>query len=157
MTTNVVQTVDVDVPVSTAYNQWTQFESFSQFMDGVERITQESDTRNHWVVKVGGVTREFDTEIVEQTPDQVISWRSVGGDTGGHSGRVTFESLGASSTRVNITLGWEPEGLVEKAGAALNFDQRQVDKSAEEFKRFIESRGSETGAWRGDVTGGVSS
>jgi len=107
------------------------------------------------VVKVGGVTREFDTEIVEQTPDQVISWRSVGGDTGGHSGRVTFETLGPSATRVNISLGWEPEGVVEKVGAALNFDQRQVDKSAEDFKKFIESRGGETGGWRGDVTGGT--
>src|SRR3712207_474672 len=125
-------------------------------MDGVESITQVSDTRNHWVVKVGGVKREFDTEITDQTPDQVIAWRSIEGDTGGHSGRVTFQSLGAASTRVNISLGWEPEGLVEKAGAALNFDQRQVDKSAEDFKTFIESRGGETGAWRGDVTGGTS-
>ena len=147
----VQKSVDVDVPVSTAYNQWTQFESFPEFMDGVESITQTTDAHNHWVVKVGGVTREFDTEIVDQTPDQVIAWRSIGGDTGGHSGRVAFEPLGASSTRVNISLGWEPEGLVEKAGAALNFDQRQVDKSAEEFKRFIESRGAETGAWRGDI------
>ena len=153
----VQKSVDVDVPVGTAYNQWTQFESFPQFMDGVESITQTTDAHNHWVVKVGGVQREFDTEIVDQVPDQVIAWRSVGGDTGGQNGRVTFESLGASSTRVNILIGWEPEGLVEKAGAALNFDQRQVDKSAEEFKRFIEARGTETGAWRGDVTGGVSS
>ena len=152
----VEKSVDVDVPVSTAYNQWTQSESFPQFMDGVESITQVSDTRNHWVVKVGGVKREFDTEITDQTPDQVIAWRSIEGDTGGHSGRVTFQSLGAASTRVNISLGWEPEGLVEKAGAALNFDQRQVDKSAEDFKTFIESRGGETGAWRGDVTGGTS-
>jgi uncharacterized membrane protein len=152
---NVEQSVDVDVPVSTAYNQWTQFESFPEFMDGVESISQASDTRTHWVVKVGGVTREFDTEIVEQTPDQAIAWRSTGGDTGGHSGRVSFEPLGPASTRVNISLGWEPEGLVEKVGAALNFDQRQVDKSAEDFKKFIESRGAETGAWRGDVTGGT--
>ncbi len=147
----VQKSVDVDVPVSTAYNQWTQFESFPEFMDGVESITQTSETHNHWVVKVGGVTREFDTEVTEQTPDQVIAWQSTGGDTGGHSGRVRFESLGASSTRVDIELGWEPEGLVEKAGAAFNIDQRQVDKSAEEFKRFIESRGAETGSWRGDV------
>ena len=150
----VSKSVDVDVPVSTAYNQWTQFESFPHFMDGVESITQEGDTHTHWKVKVGGVSREFDTEITEQVPDQVIAWRSTGGDTGGHSGRVSFESLGASSTRVNIELGWEPEGLVEKAGAALNVDQRQVDSSAEEFKKFIESRGGETGAWRGDVSGG---
>ena len=109
------------------------------------------------MVKVGGVTREYDTEITEQTADQLVAWRSTGGDTGGNSGRVTFESLGGTSTRVNIELGWEPEGLVEKAGAALNIDQRQVDKSAEEFKRFIESRGTETGQWRGDVSGGQAS
>ncbi len=150
------KTVDVDVPVRAAYDQWTQFESFPEFMDGVESITQVDDTHNHWVVKVGGVKREFDTAITEQTPDEVIAWRSTGGDTGGHSGRVMFVSLNPTSTRVDIELGWEPEGLVEKAGAAFNIDQRQVDKSAEEFKRFIESRGSETGAWRGDVDGGQS-
>jgi uncharacterized membrane protein len=121
------KSVDVDVDVSTAYNQWTQFESFPQFMDGVEWIT-------------------------EQTPDQVIAWRSTDGDTGGHSGRVTFDPLGPSSTRVDIALGREPEGLVEKAGAALNFDQRQVEKSAEDFKDFIEGRGRETGAGRGIST-----
>ena len=148
----VQKSVDVDVPVSTAYNQWTQFESFPEFMDGVESITQQGETHTHWVVKVGGVKREFDTEITEQTVDRVIAWASTAGDTGGHSGKVTFEPLGASSTRVNIELGWAPEGLVEKAGAALSIDQRQVDKSAEEFKRFIESRGTETGGWRGDVS-----
>lgn len=154
---SVHKSVDVDVPVSTAYNQWTQFESFPHFMDGVESITQQDDGHVHWVVKVGGVKREFDTEITDQTPDRVIAWHSVGGDTGGHSGRVTFEPLGAASTRVNIELGWEPEGLVEKVGAAFNVDQAQVDKSAEEFKRFIESRGVETGGWRGNVDGGTTS
>jgi len=89
--------------------------------------------------------------VTDQTPDEVIAWRSTGGDTDGHTGRVTFSSLGATSTRVTIELGWEPEGLVEKAGAALGFDQRQVDSSAKDFKQFIESRGVETGAWRGEV------
>jgi uncharacterized membrane protein len=148
----VSSTVDVDVDVTTAYNQWTQFESFPSFMDGVESVTQQGPTHTHWVVKVGGARKEFDAEVTEQTPDQVIAWRSTGGDTDGHTGRVTFESLGATSTRVNIELGWEPEGLVEKAGAALGFDQRQVDSSAKDFKQFIESRGAETGAWRGDVS-----
>lgn len=147
----VQSTVDVDVDVSTAYNQWTQFESFPSFMDGVESITQQGDTHTHWVVKVAGVGREFDTEITEQTEDRVIAWQSTGGDTGGHSGRITFEPLSATSTRVAIELGWEPDGLVEKAGSALGFDQRQVDSSAEDFKEFIENRGTETGAWRGDV------
>jgi uncharacterized membrane protein len=148
----VSSTVDVDVDVTTAYNQWTQFESFPSFMDGVESVTQQGPTHTHWVVKVGGARKEFDAEVTEQIPDQVIAWRSTGGDTDGHTGRVTFESLGATSTRVNIELGWEPEGLVEKAGAALGFDQRQVDSSAKDFKQFIESRGAETGAWRGDVS-----
>ena len=151
----VSSSVEVDVPVSTAYNQWTQFESFPQFMDGVESITQGTDTATHWKVKVGGVEREFDTQITEQTVDQVIAWRSAGGDTGGHSGRVAFTPLGASRTKVDVELGWEPEGIVEKAGAALGFDQRQVDKSTQDFKTFIESRGAETGSWRGDVSGGT--
>jgi uncharacterized membrane protein len=151
----VQKSVDVDVPVNTAYNQWTQFESFPQFMDGVDEVRQVTDTLTHWVVSVAGVRREFDAEIVEQTPDRLIAWQSVDGDTKGHNGRVTFESLGPTSTRVNIQLGWEPGDLVEKAGAALNFDQRQVDKSAEQFKSFIEARGAETGGWRGDVTGGT--
>ena len=143
--------IDVDVPVSTAYNQWTQFESFPHFMDGVEQVVQVDDTHNHWVVKVAGVKREFDTEIVDQEPDRVIAWRSTGGDTNGHVGRVTFEPQGAARTRVDIALEWEPDGALESAGAAMNFDQRQVDTSAEQFKRFIEERGSETGAWRGEV------
>jgi uncharacterized membrane protein len=147
----VSSTVDVDVDVTTAYNQWTQFESFPSFMDGVESVTQQGPTHTHWVVKVGGARKEFDAEVTDQTPDQVIAWRSTGGDTDGHTGRVSFESLGATSTRVDIELGWQPEGLVEKAGAALGFDQRQVDSSAKDFKKFIESRGAETGAWRGDV------
>lgn len=147
----VSSSVDVDVDVSTAYNQWTQFESFPQFMDGVESVTQHGATNTHWEVKVAGAKREFDAEITDQTPDQVIAWRSTGGDTDGHTGRVTFEPLTATATRVNIELGWEPEGLVEKAGAALGFDQRQVDSSAKDFKKFIESRGQETGAWQGSV------
>ncbi len=151
----VEKSVDVDVPVSTAYNQWTQFESFPQFMDGVESITQISDTNTHWVVKVGPATREFDAEITDQIPNEVIAWRSTGGDTDGHTGRVRFEPLGPTSTRVNIELGWDPDGFVEKAGAALNLDQAQVDKSAADFKRFIETRGTETGEWRGNVTDGT--
>ncbi|HEU5486904.1 MAG TPA: SRPBCC family protein [Microlunatus sp.] len=149
---SVSSSVDVDVDVSTAYNQWTQFESFPSFMDGVESISQQGPTRTHWGVKVAGAKREFDTEITDQEPDRLIAWRSTSGDTGGHTGRVMFEAVAPTSTRVNIELGWEPEGLVEKAGAALGFDQRQVDSSARDFKKFIESRGGqETGAWRGAV------
>jgi uncharacterized membrane protein len=148
----VQKSVEVNVPVRVAYNQWTQFESFPEFMDGVESITQTDDTHSHWVVKVGGVKREYDTEILEQTPDQLVSWRSTGGDTGGNSGRVTFESLGETATRVNIELGWEPEGLVEKAGAAVGVDDHQIKADLKRFKEFIEQRGAETGAWRGDIS-----
>jgi len=147
------KSIDVEVPVSTADNHWTLFESFPGFMAGVGSITQRDDSHTPWVVKVGGVERRFDTEITEQVPDQVIAWPSIGGDTG-HQGRVAFQSLGPTSTRVDIALGWQPEGLVEKAGAALDFDQRQVDKSAEDFKQFIESRGVGAGGWRGATTRG---
>ena len=130
--------VEVNVDVSTAYNQWTQFESFPQFMDGVKSVTQQGPSgSHHWVTRMGGVTREFDTEITEQTPDQVIAWKST---DGGHSGRVTFERWGPSETRVDIRLNWEPVGFVEKTEAALNFDHAQAEKTAANFKEFIETR-----------------
>jgi uncharacterized membrane protein len=129
--------VEVNVDVSTAYNQWTQFESFPQFIDGVKSVTQQDPSRHHWVVKMAGATQEFDTEITEQTPNEVIAWKSP---DGGHTGRVTFESWGPSETRVDIRFGWEPAGVVEKVEAALNFDQHQVEKTAANFKEFIESR-----------------
>ena len=144
------QSVDVDVPVDVAYNQWTQFESFPQFMSGVESITQLSDTRSHWVTNIAGVEREFDTEITEQHPDERVAWRSVDGDTE-HAGAVTFHRLSDQATRVMIQIDWEPSGLVEKIGSAVNVDERQVKRDAERFKEFIESRGAETGGWRGDV------
>jgi len=147
------QSVDVDVPVSVAYNQWTQFESFPNFMSGVESITQIDDTRNHWVTNIAGVTREFDTEITEQHPDERVAWRSVSGDSK-HAGVVTFHRLDENKTRVMIQVDWEPTDMVEKVGAAVNIDDHQVKKDAERFKQFIESRGTETGAWRGDVDAG---
>lgn len=146
----VEESIDVDVPVSVAYNQWTQFESFPEFMNGVESITQVSETRNHWVTKVGGVTREFDTEISEQHPDERIAWHSVDGETK-HAGVVTFHRLEDSKTRLMIQIDWEPEGLIEKVGAAVGVDDRQVKSDAKRFKQFIESRGAATGGWRGDV------
>jgi uncharacterized membrane protein len=129
--------VEVNVDVSTAYNQWTQFESFPQFMDGVKSVTPQGPSRSHWVVKMAGATQEFDTEITEQTPDQVIAWKSTDGR---HTGRVTFEPWGPSETRVDIRFGWEPAGVVQKVEAALNFDQHQAEKTAANFKEFIESR-----------------
>jgi uncharacterized membrane protein len=129
--------VEVNVDASTAYNQWTQFESFPQFIDGVKSVTPQGPSRNHWVVRMAGATQEFDTEITEQTPNQVIAWKST---DGGHTGRVTFESWGPSETRVDIRFGWEPAGVVEKVEAALNFDQHQVERTAANFKELIESR-----------------
>jgi uncharacterized membrane protein len=144
----VTQTVEVDVPVRTAYNQWTQFEEFPRFMHGVERIEQVDETHNRWTVKVGGIERQFETEILEQLSDQRIAWTSTDGTT--NSGIVTFEALPHGSTAVTVEIGWEPEGLVEKAGAAIGADDRQVHADLDRFKRFIEERGEETGAWRGE-------
>lgn len=149
---SVTESVDVEVPVSTAYNQWTQFESFPQFMGGVERITQVDARHSHWVTKVGGVEREFDTEITEQHPDERVAWNSTDGTS--HAGVVTFHRLSDTSCRVTVQLDWQPEGVVEKAGSALGVDDRQVKADLARFKEFIEARGAETGQWRGDVGAG---
>ena len=149
----VVETVDVNVPVSTAYNQWTQFETFPEFMSGVESITQVTPTRNHWVTKVAGVRREFDTEITEQHPDERIAWKTVGGDVE-HAGAVTFHRLAADQSRVTVQLDWSPSGVAEKAGAAVGVDDHRVKADTKRFKEFVEQRGAETGAWRGDVDRG---
>ena len=146
----VIETIDVNVPVTTAYNQWTQFEEFPQFLTFVKSITQKDDTHQHWVVNIGGVEREFDAEITEQHPEERVAWTSTSGEAK-HAGVVTFHRLDESKTRVMIQIDWEPQGLVEKAGAALGFDDRQVKADAKKFKEFIESRGAETGAWRGEV------
>ena len=146
----VSSSVEVDVPVGTVYNQWTQFESFPQFMDGVESITQIDDTHNHWVTKVGGVTREFDTVITEQNPDERIAWKSVGGDTG-HAGVVTFHRLDDSHSRVTAQMEFEPDGAIEKAADKLGAVSHRVKGDLANFKEFIESRGTEEGGWRGDV------
>lgn len=149
---SVTQSVDVDAPVHTVYNQWTQFESFPQFMGGVEQITQLDDRRTHWVTTIGGQRREFDTTITEQHPDERVAWTSTDGTS--HAGVVTFHRLSDAATRVTAQIEWQPEGVVEKAGAALNFDERQVKSDLERFKHFIEERGHETGSWRGDVPAG---
>ncbi|GAA0948652.1 SRPBCC family protein [Pseudonocardia zijingensis] len=149
MTSNVVETIDVAVPVTTAYNQWTQFESFPQFMEGVERIDQLTPTRTHWVTKIAGVAREFDAEITEQHPDERVAWRTVEGTH--QAGVVTFHRLDQEHTRVTLQLDHEPSGLVEKAGEALGIVQGRIKGDMSRFKEFIESRGREEGGWRGDV------
>ncbi|MCL3860405.1 SRPBCC family protein [Actinotalea sp. K2] len=146
---SVEQSIDVDVPLSTAYNQWTQFESFPHFMKGVESITQTDETHTHWKTSIGGVEREFDTEITEQHPDERVAWRSVDGKT--HAGVVTFHRISDTTTRLMVQIDWETESITEKLGAAIGVDDAQVKGDLKRFKEFIESRGGETGAWRGDV------
>lgn len=141
--------IDVDRPLRTVYNQWTQFETFPQFIAGVKEVQQIDDTHVHWRAEVRGKEVEWDAEITEQDPDKRISWKSVSGAH--NAGTVRFESLGANRTRVRLVMAYEPEGAVEKLGDALGFLERQVRTSLAQFKRFIEARGTETGGWRGRI------
>ena len=141
--------IDVNVPISVAYNQWTQFESFPQFMGGIDSITQVDDTHTHWKVSIAGIKREFDAEITEQLPDERVAWNSIGGED--HAGVVTFHRIADDQTRVSVQLDWKPEGIVEKVGALLQVDDIQIDRDLHRFKELIESNGFETGAWRGTV------
>ena len=143
------KSIEVDVPVSTAYNQWTQFEEFPQFMDGVESVTQLDDTRLHWVAEIAGTRKEWDAEIVDQEPDQRIAWRSLDGTA--NAGVVTFQPVGEARTQITLDLDVEPEGLVEKIGDKLGFVSKQAEGDLKRFKELIESRGVETGGWRGEV------
>ncbi|MBN9141374.1 MAG: SRPBCC family protein [Micrococcales bacterium] len=146
----ITESIDVDVPVTTAYNQWTQFETLPEFLDEVEQIVQRDDTHLHWVVNVGGAEREFDAEITEQHPDERVAWKSVGGDAQ-HAGVVTFHKLSDTSSRVTVQLDWEPEGMLETLGSLVGAGSHAVRKDLKNFKEFIENAGHETGAWRGDV------
>ena len=145
----VESSIDVNVDRTTAYNQWTQFESFPQFMENVTSVHQLDDRRLRWVAEIGGQTREWEAEIVEQIPDQRIAWSSVSGEPNG--GIVTFQSLGDTTTKVHLRMEYEPQGLLESAGDLLGVVDRQVKGDLERFKRFIESQGEETGSWRGTV------
>ena len=150
--TRIEESIVVEVPVTTAYNQWTQFEEFPKFMDGVESVKQIDDTRLHWVAEVGGKREEWDAEIVEQLPDRKVSWRALDGHHS--SGTVTFESLGDNQTRIAVVMEHESEGLTETLGSALGMDSRRVKGELERFKELVESRGVESGAWRGEVREG---
>ncbi len=141
--------IEVDRPVRVVYNQWTQFESFPHFMHGVDSIRQIDDTHSHWMVSVGGVTREFDAEITEQAPDSRIAWKSTDGT--GHAGVVTFHHIDDGRTKVMLQLDDDPHGLVEKVGEAIGMVSHQIKGDLERFKTFIESVPAETGAWRGAV------
>jgi len=141
--------IDVDVPVRVAYDQWTQFEEFPKFMEGVESVTQLDDTHLRWVAEVGGKQQEWTAEIVQQIPDDRIEWRGTSGVN--QDGIVTFEPLGEDRTRVRVSFDYEPEGMVESLGSAIGQDERRVKGDLERFKEFVESRGAPTGAWRGTV------
>jgi uncharacterized membrane protein len=143
----------VDVPVSVAYNQWTQFEEFPQFLEGVEDVRQLDDTRLHWVANVGGRRAEWDAKILEQHPDRQISWVSEDGRT--TRGTVTFEPLGESRTLVRLSMGYMSEGVTERLGSVAGMDARRVRGDLMRFKQLIESRGSASGAWRGEVSAGT--
>ncbi|MFD3533841.1 SRPBCC family protein [Streptomyces sp. NPDC058664] len=146
----VEETIDVDVPLRTVYDQWTQFEEFPRFMEGVEDVRQIDDRHLHWRTKVAGATREFDTEIVDQLPDQRVTWRTVGGDVR-QVGTVSFQQLDAEHTRVRLAMDVETEGVMEKAADAMGLLDRRVRGDLKRFKGFIEERGHETGGWRGRV------
>ena len=150
---SVVESIDVEVPVSTAYNQWTQFEEFPRFMEGVKSVAQIDDTHLHWVAEVAGKEKEWDAEISEQHPDERVAWHATSGAE--NAGVVTFHRLDDHTTRVTLQLDVEPDGPVESVGTALGFLQRRVKGDLERFKEFLESRGRETGAWRGEVEAGA--
>jgi uncharacterized membrane protein len=145
-----IEAIDVDVPVTVAYNQWTQFEEFPKFLDEVESIEQISDVLTHWKVKVGPVEEQFDATITEQHPDERVAWTSTGGSVD-HAGVVTFHKLTDTTSRVTVQIDWEPKGILEKLGGSLGVDNRAIKKDLRNFKAYIESKGTADGAWRGDV------
>jgi uncharacterized membrane protein len=145
----VLDSIDVSVPVRTAYNQWTQFESFPTFMDGVKSVRQLNDTTLEWLADVAGVEKRWQAKITEQEPDQRIAWTSVGGAH--NAGVVTFHRLAEGESRVTLQLDVDPEGPVENVGDALGFVKRRVKGDLERFKTFIEGRSAATGAWRGEI------
>ena len=133
------------------YNQWTQFEEFRGFMEGVESVTQRDAKRLHWKAEIAGKHLEWDAEIFEQIPDQRIAWRSTSGPL--NTGMVNFESMGPGRTRVFLKVNYEPEGAMEKVGSALGMVGGRVEGDLKRFRDFIENRGAETGAWRGRIEG----
>jgi uncharacterized membrane protein len=144
------QSIDVNVPLSTAYNQWTQFEEFPEFMEGVEEVRQLDDTHLHWVADIGGHRHEWDAVVTEQRPDERVAWRNTGGTD--NAGVVTFHRISDATTRVMVQMDYVPEGITEKLGSAAGVPDRQVKGDLERFKRLVENRGAETGGWRGEVT-----
>ncbi|HEY0739170.1 MAG TPA: SRPBCC family protein [Herpetosiphonaceae bacterium] len=146
---NIERSIDVNVPVRTAYNQWTQFEEFPKFMEGVQEVKQLDNKNLHWRANIAGKEEEWDAVITEQEPDMRVAWTNTTGAK--NAGVVTFHHLDDSKTRVMLQLDYEPEGVIENVGSALGFVERRVEGDLKRFKEFIESRGNETGAWRGEI------
>lgn len=149
----VEKSIDVDAPISTVYNQWTQFEEFPQFMEGVKIVKQLDDTHLQWTAEIGGEEHTWQAEITHQEPDRLISWRAIDGKY--NSGKVRFEPLDQNQTRINVEMTYDAEGMKEALGSALGFDSRRVGGDLDRFKEFIEQRQSETGSWRGEVHEGT--
>ncbi|HEX5370504.1 MAG TPA: SRPBCC family protein, partial [Dehalococcoidia bacterium] len=152
--TSVDKKIQVELPVQTVYNQWTQFEEYPEFMEGVQSVEQTANERLHWSAEVGGVAREWDALITRQVPDQVIAWESEGG--AGVDGTVVFHPLDRDRTEIELHMGYEAEGLKEQVGGALGFLSRKVDSDLKRFKDYVEHRGIESGAWRGEIAHGRS-
>lgn len=153
MSTKVEKQIVVNVPVSTAYSQWTQFEDFPHFMAGVESVTRLGDDRLKWVAHIAGVRREWEASILEQVPDRRVAWAATAGAT--NSGAVEFGDAGGGRTSLKLTLEYLPEGVVEKVGALLHIVGRQAEHDLKGFKKFIEHEGHATGAWRAAAAGGT--
>jgi uncharacterized membrane protein len=153
MGSRVEQSIEVNVPIRTAYDQWTQFEEFPDFMEGVESVQQTDDIHLVWTAELGGKRHEWRAEITEQIPDERVAWKATDGKD--NAGAVTFHRLDDNRTKIMVQMDFEPDGIVETLGSALGSDERRVEGDLERFKEFIESRGAETGAWRGEVRQGT--
>jgi len=149
---SVEKSIEVNVPVRVAYDQWTQFESFPEFMEGVKEVVQLDDKRLRWRAEIGGKEKEWTAEIIEQLPDERIAWRSTSGAR--NDGVVTFESLGPDRTRIDLRLDYEPDDAAEKIGELAGVVSRRVEADVKRFRDFVESRGAPTGAWRGEIGAG---
>ncbi len=152
MSSTVEKSIEVHAPLSVVYDQWTQFEQFPKFMEGVKEVKQLNDKRLHWIAKVGLKEKEWEAEIVEQTPDTRIAWRSATGAE--NSGIVSFLPTDDGGTKVTAKITYDTEGLVEKVGDALGFVSGRIEGDLKRFKEFLEARGAATGAWRGQIHGG---
>jgi uncharacterized membrane protein len=148
---HIEKSVDVEAPLSTVYNQWTQFEEFPEFMEGVVEVRQLDEKRLHWKAKIAGKEKEWDAEIFEQSPDACIAWRSTSGVL--NTGKVSFQSLGPSKTRVKLKINYDPQGVIENLGDALGVVSARVQGDLNRFKAYLETRRTETGAWRGEIHG----